>query len=198
MPSKALKNWQRSLIKQLDPLRTIHADLTGRRSGRPRTTQQVVDAYIILLSGLFQQYCRDVYQEAVDEVVAAVAIPRLHPVLYKNFQWSLELGSKNAQPSSLGSDFGRLGMDFWARLRSRDSRSRTRQNKLESLNVWRNAVAHQDFVRNDDFNKKAGKTRRTLAYAEDWRAALTALASDIDAAMSAHLVWLLSLPSLPW
>jgi hypothetical protein len=161
MPSKALKKWQRSVIAQLDPLRTIHADLTGRKAGRPRTTQQVVDAYIILLSGLFQQYCRDIYQEALNEVVTAVDIPRLRPVMYKNFQWQLDLDSRNAQPASLGSDFGRLGIDFWTRLRSRDSRNLTRQNKLESLNAWRNAVAHQDFVLSDDFKKKAGKTRRT-------------------------------------
>jgi hypothetical protein len=211
MASESFKSFQNNISRQLDRLRDVHGTLTKGKAGRPLSklaTQQVIDAYIVLLSGVFQLYCRDVYQEALDVLVGHVGLPRLEAALYRNFQWGLELESRNAQPGSLGSDFGRLGMDLWTRLYSIDRRNRGRKAKLDALNVWRNAIAHQNFdfetVSADgpkadrDRAAKAGATKRTLSQAMDWRAAMSGLAADIDRSVSAHLTWMLRLPAAPW
>jgi hypothetical protein len=113
--SESLDSFQGNVSKQLDRVRDLHGTLTQRKVGRPLArlaTQQAVDAYIMLLSGMFQHYCRDVYQQALNVIAGQVSVPRLEFALYRNFQWRLALDSQNVQPSSLGSDFGRLGMDL--------------------------------------------------------------------------------------
>jgi hypothetical protein len=56
-----------------------------------------------------------------------------------------KLDRGNANPSTLGADFGRFGFDFWGRVRARDPRNERRQVSLGNLSAWRNAIAHQDF-----------------------------------------------------
>ena len=51
----------------------------------------------------------------------------------------------NANPGTIGSDFNRLGVEFWTRVYADYPRNDRRRELLENLSAWRNAIAHQDF-----------------------------------------------------
>src|SRR5487761_2241061 len=53
--------------------------------------------------------------------------------------------SGNPNSGNLGSDFKRLGIDFWAEVKKLDARNADRLKRLDELNNWRNAIAHQHF-----------------------------------------------------
>ena len=56
-----------------------------------------------------------------------------------------KLNQGNPNAGNLGSDFNRFGLLFWDEARNLDFRNQARHNRLEELNLWRNAIAHQDF-----------------------------------------------------
>jgi hypothetical protein len=87
----------------------------------------------------------------------------------------------NPSPSNLGADFGRLGMAFWDEVRALDARNDDRKDRLEELNEWRNAIAHQDFAR------VGGRALLHLGSVRGWRAACDALAISFDRAVGMHL-----------
>lgn len=92
-----------------------------------------------------------------------------------------QLDRGNAHPGALGSDFGLLGMELWPQLRARDRRIEVRHDRLEELNQWRNAIAH------DDFSKFGlGETLR-LATVTAFRSACQGLAVTMDREVAAHV-----------
>jgi hypothetical protein len=145
-------------------------------------------AYVTLLSSQFQGFCRDLHTEAVIVVVGALAPSVLAPVVQNLLVQGRKLDYGNPNPGNLGSDFGRLGMDFWGSVAARDRRNPVRQAALETLNTWRNAVAHQDW-------RQVGPALR-LNQIRAWRAACRALAIDFDAAVGTHLGGLVG--KAPW
>ena len=52
----------------------------------------------------------------------------------------------NPNPGNVGSDFARFDMDFWSAVKALDARNQRRQDALQDLNEWRNAIAHQDWA----------------------------------------------------
>jgi len=66
---------------------------------------------------------------------------------------------------------------------ARDSRNEERNKKLEAVNAWRNAIAHQQF----DPTKLGGRTTLVLATIEAWRRTCNALAREFDRLLSDHL-----------
>ena len=102
----------------------------------------------------------------------------------------LERGNPTA--GNLGSDFGRLGLDFWTAVNDRNSKNPERQRKLGKLLVWRNAIAHQDF----DAAKLDPPPPLRLQTVKGWRAACNALAKEFDTVLRAHLTILVGQP--PW
>jgi hypothetical protein len=98
----------------------------------------------------------------------------------------------NAQPSSLGADFGRLGIDLWDSLKTYDPASTGWKDDLELLNDWRNAIAHQDFS-----SPKLGGTRLLrLAEVRRWRTSCDRLAAALDEVLRRHLQMLMG--TSPW
>ena len=80
-------------------------------------------------------------------------------------------------------------------VRNLDKRNKARQDKLELLNRWRNAVAHQDFSRRD-LDLGGGRMSLRLADVTAWRSACDGLASAFDVlaasrvlAVAGHLLW---------
>jgi hypothetical protein len=142
----------------------------------------------MLVSSQFQGFCRDLHTEAVDVLVGAVQPTPLAAVVQAVMVQGRKLDQGNPNPSHLGADFSRLGMLFWPQVNALDARNTARQKQLEELNVWRNAIAHQDWT-------KVGPALRLKAV-ERWRSNCAALARTFDLAVGAHLARLVG--RRPW
>ena len=184
VPSKALQLWQSSQLGELDQLERAHRLVGGPAAGRRRVTQQINDAYIVLLAAHFQRFCRDLHTEAVEKLVAAITPQAVREIVLTILLRDRQLDRGNAQPASLGSDFGRLGMNLWAELAAQNRLNRRRQIRLYQLNIWRNAIGHQDFALKPDERLRVSGTRRTLDCAKDWRSACNSLVHELDQAVA--------------
>ena len=189
MTSQALLRWQRDRKVELDEILQAHASVGGTARGRRTATQQINHAFAVLLASQFQGFCRDLHSESVDHLVSGVP-QQFQTLLRFEFTFGRQLDRHNAQSSALGSDFGRLGIEFWSRVDACDARNDARKKKLEKLNEWRNAIAHQNY----DKVRKEAPLR--LNRVKDWRCALSQLAEHFDRAMRDHLNQLLG--SYPW
>jgi hypothetical protein len=122
----------------------IHATIGGSGPGRRWRTSQLNWSLTLRLAGEFQGYARDLHTLAVTHFVSTVAranVP-LRNVLQVQLTTNRALDRQNATSSSLGSDFGRFGLELWPTLRVADSRATRWQVSLEALNKARNAIAH--------------------------------------------------------
>jgi hypothetical protein len=147
-------------------------------------------AYAVLLSSQFQGYCRDLHSEAAAHLAQQLPRAALAQVFLGGLTQGRKLDQGNPNPSNLGADFSRLGMSFWPDLQKLDRRTTDRQQRLETLCAWRNAIAHQDF------SKIGGNSALSLATVRSWRGNLEALAKDFDRAVESHIAALAGSP--PW
>jgi hypothetical protein len=183
MPSVALQLWQTVRAAQLAEIEDAHRSVGGSGPGRRVATQQINQAYAVVLSAHFQGFCRDLHSECID-----VILPFIAPAaLQVPFKVELNLGRKldrgNPNPGNIGSDFNRLGVSLWPEINALDARNPQRQILLEELNEWRNAIAHQDF----DPAKLGGTIILRLAQVRKWRAACSGLAEAFDIAMRNYI-----------
>ena len=114
----------------------------------------------------------------------------LHTALRAEFVFGRKLDRGNPNPGNIGSDFARLGIDFWAEVRSHDARSVIRQERIERMSEWRNAIAHQDF---------SGALRPavlTLPVIRRWRGGCTGLARSFNHVMASYIGRVVGTP--PW
>jgi len=118
-----------------------------------------------MLSSQFQRLCRDLQSEAVDELAATISLPDVLEMFRLQLTTGRKLDSGNPNPGNIGSDFGRLGMDFWPEVFKLNPRNFARRAGLEALNRWRNAIAHQDF----DPAALGGRTELRMAEVRRWR-----------------------------
>jgi hypothetical protein len=88
----------------------------------------------------------------------------------------------NPNPGNIGADYNRLGLLFWDEVLSVDIRNKGRQDRLEELNKWRNAIAHQDFD-----PMVLGTTTLRLRDVRQWRNACNQLATRFDEVMRGWL-----------
>jgi hypothetical protein len=86
----------------------------------------------MLLASQFQGFCRDLHSECVDHFLAAIAPAALRSLVRAEFTRGRHLDRGNAQPSSLGADFGRLGIDLWDGLNQYNNASMDWHDDLES------------------------------------------------------------------
>jgi hypothetical protein len=191
MPSRALSNWQTSRRAALDELETAHRSVGGTGPGRRFATEQINQAYAVLLSSQFQGYCRELHSECVDWMIRGVTPAVLHAPLRAEFRFTRKLDKGNPNAGNIGSDFGRLGLEFWSTAERHESRTLARKDQLEQLNLWRNAIAHQDF----DIKILGSRTLR-LSQVRQWRTACDGLARTFDEVMHRYLLTLTGLP--PW
>jgi hypothetical protein len=104
----------------------------------------------------------------------------------------IALDRGNPNPGNIGSDFGRFGIAFWTEVLVDYRQNDRRQELLQQLNEWRNAIADQDF----DPTKLGGTTTLHLATVRLWRSSLNRLARSFDNVMRSHLQ--ASLGASPW
>jgi hypothetical protein len=112
MPSNSLLQWRGARAAVLDEIEAAHANVGGTERGRRYATQQINRAYAVLLSSEFQGFCRDLYSECMDHVLAT-APAATRGVIRTQFLWGRSLDRGNPQAGTIGSDFGRFGIPFW-------------------------------------------------------------------------------------
>lgn len=192
MPSRSILAWKTRRLLALDELEAAHAAVGGAGPGRRTATQQLNQAYAVLLSSQFQGFCRDLHFEASEHLVSSLSPPQLRDVVRKQLVTGRKLDAGNPNPGNLGADFGRLGIELWPALHAFSARNVARRTALEALNTWRNAIAHQDF----DPLRLGGRSTLGLEDVRRWRSACNGLAASLDAVVRAHLVSLVASP--PW
>lgn len=197
MPSAAYAEWSTQRQARIAELLAAHATIGGSGRGRRWRTSQLNWALTLRIAGEFQGYARDLHTLAVAHLVDPVA--HVNAALGNVFQVQLttnrDLDHKNATPSSLGSDFGRLGLDLWPTLSVASSQALRWRASLEALNKARNAIAH---VNEDDLGRLAREgypiRLRTI---ERWRRSLDRLAATMDDVVADYLDRLLR-TGRPW
>ena len=199
--SRSLRNWRTERAAALDELEAAHAAVGGTGPGRRTATQALNQSYVALLAGHFQGFCRDLHTEwsaTLAEAFAAnaerawrsaagvvcgpppaPAVERwrgLRRLTYRNLTASRRLDGGNANLETLEDDFGRLlDVKLKTVLPSLDRRADGRLQRLRMLNMWRNAIGHQDF------RKPTVTTGRVaLKDVRDWRRACDGLAETLD------------------
>ncbi len=192
MPSRSLITWNTVRIRELDEIEHAHHSVGGGIRGRRYATQQINHAYAVLLSSQFQGYCRDLHAECVDYLVSPVVPSTIQLILREELFRDRKLDRGNPNKGNIGADFNRLGVNFWSDVKALDRRNEQRAQRLEELNVWRNAIAHQDF----DPAKLGGSTALVLAKIRCWRSACESLAPAFDVVMAKHIE--LTIGTKPW
>lgn len=183
MPSTAYRRWTFERAAALDQIAQAHAAVGGTGRGRRYATQQVNHAYAVLLASQFQGFCRDLHSECVERIVAAILPATFHTTIREEMTWNRQLDRGNAHAASVGADYGRLEIDFWAEVDAYNSRTPAVRAELDRLNAWRNAIAHQDF----DPARLGGTTVLRLARVRRWRSTCSRLARDFDGVMGHYL-----------
>ena len=197
MPSHAFQRWQHQAQDALDEIEQAHRAVGGVGPGRRYATQQINQAYVVMVSSQFQRFCRDLHSEAADHLTHDPS-PNPNPryfLLRMRLTEGRKLDSQNANPANLGSDFGRFefAAGFWGEVRSADPiRMKQLQDEFQLLNVWRNAIAHQDFTSSE----LKGRTTIRLADARRWRRTCQELALRFDQVVSQRLQAILGM--VPW
>ena len=116
----------------------------------------------------------------------------MHTIIKSELTRGRKLDSGNAQPGSLGEDFKRLGIDFWDEVYKLDTLNKARNQMLENLNKWRNAIVHQTL----DPSRLGGTTMLRLNEVRRWRVTCERLAASFDEALRVHLLGLTG--TSPW
>src|SRR5579884_2178893 len=65
VPSAAFQEWSTVRAASLDEVENAHRSVGGTGPGRRYATQQINQAYAVLLSSQFQAFCRDLHTECV-------------------------------------------------------------------------------------------------------------------------------------
>lgn len=183
MPSRALRAWQTRSRKVLDEIEAAHAVVGGARRARAFARQQINQAYVVVLASHFQKFCRDLHSDCIDALRSHPPFASLIPLFEASLAAGTRLSHGNATVANITADFSRFGVDLWVFAAKRDPRLASRREKLEILNRWRNAFAHQDF-RNGQLG---GRQTVRLSEVRSWRAACDVLAVDFDAALRLYL-----------
>jgi hypothetical protein len=191
MPSRALTTWRSSCADALDEIEAAHAAVGGQGPGRRYATQQINQAYAVLLSSQFQRFCRDLHSEIAGFLAARVTDGKIRRILYAELTRGRKLDAGNPNPGNIGSDFERFELDLWPKVQA-TPRNNVRKKHLETLNAWRNAIAHQDF----NPAKLGGRTELRLQDVRVWRTACSGLAVEFDRAAFSHLTTISGSP--PW
>ena len=193
MPSLSFNLWNTDRRAALDQIAAAHAAVGGAGPGRRYATQQINQAYAMLLSSQFQGFCRDLHSEAVDHICGPVAAGNSRMLLLRiRFTTGRKLDMGNPNPGNLGADFGFFNLPLWPALNSHNPANNARNQVLGTLNEWRNAIAHQDF----DPAKLGGRTAVRLSDVKHWRRTCEDLATDLDFVVGAHVATITG--ASPW
>jgi hypothetical protein len=187
MPSRALSRWAREAGLELDELEAAHARVgSTRRTGRA-LARQIAHAYLVAIAAQFQRFCRDLHSEASQHLADAVEPKVFRGAVLRLLTEGRRLDAGNANAGTLGADFDRLGLEFWAEVEATAANRRLLRD-LERLNVWRNAIVHQDFTLKPGREKLVrGTTPDRIRDVRRWRESCDALARIFDGIVRSHV-----------
>ncbi|MDO3649905.1 hypothetical protein [Nocardia mangyaensis] len=184
-PSPALIKWNGDRAAALDSMVAVHGKVVDGKVGRQYATGHLNRALFVVLASEFQGYCRDLHDEAawvMTDGLEPPGDPRI-PILRAALVRGRKLDGGNAQPSSIGSDFSSIGMDFWPAVEAMYPTKRAQWRAfLENMNRTRNAIAHRD-------DNKLADTQEpiTLATFKKWRVTLKGFVAGMDKVVEAYL-----------
>lgn len=186
MASQALVTWQAESAERLDELFSAHAQVGGTAPGRRYATEQLNASILVQVAAHFQLFCRNLHSEAAQALVAA-APASYRSLLRVAFTNRRGLDRGNASPETVAADFARFDLDIWTTAQARAAKTATRRTRLEQLNAWRNAIAHQDFVFSAPQQALLMGTTVTLPWVRRWRTACNGLTRTFDALVADHV-----------
>jgi hypothetical protein len=188
MPSASLNTWASARTDRVKRLRAAHQALGGTGPGRRWVTDELNQALILRLASEFQGFARDLHDEAglfVAECIAPGNM-RMQDSLRIPYSFNRKLNQGNADPGTLGSDFGLFGIALWAELQTRfQDRAKDWNQKLAALNMARNGIVHDDAAK--VARVQADGWPFTLRSVDRWKAALDGLARGMDHVVSGQL-----------
>ena len=197
MASSAFDTWSEGRASRLAQLLDAHSRIEGHgATGRRWRTGQFNRLLVLALASEFQGFCRDLHDECGAALVnyGVAGKPVVGQILLDRLHDARQLDRGNANPGSLGADFGRLGIELWPELAKRDERTQIRQAQLERLNKARNAIAH---AQESDLSTLAHDGfPMTLRTYRSWFSSTSGLAETMDRTLWQYLRTVTGSP--PW
>lgn len=187
--------WDTHCADRLNQLEQVHAYVRGGGRGRRWYTEQLNRSLLVALVGQFQVYCRDLHNEAIDVYLAA-ANQRQRPVIDALLKRDRYLDNQNPRRSSLGADFGRLGIELIPALRRRGPRTGSDLERLDELVEFRNAIVHGNESKVKSLIQRY-QTRTNLASYRRFRSALDRIVYSMDNVVAIELASVLQIQR-PW
>lgn len=188
MPSLALSQWQTDRMPRLDQVEAHCASLFGAPLPRPLLAEETLQGYVMLLSGHFQGFCRDLYRECTNAFASTLS-PRVIPTIQQQFAAELKFDGGNPTMENIRKDFQRFGIVL--NLPGVDPANAMRITDLGHLNQWRNHAAHQKST-----PLPVGIPLLTLAGVQGARISCDRLADSLDGIMYNELRGMLGVD--PW
>lgn len=195
MSSDALVHWRTSGLARIGELEAVHASLTGTGPGRRWGTMQLNRSLFVALVSQFQGFCRDLHDDAL-RVYLDEANPRQRRNLDMQLRQGRRLDTRNPRRSTLGHDFGRLGLDIIGGLKQHGSMTETRLTSLDQVVDFRNAITHGEEATIEQIEAN-GSVRSTKRSFQRHRRALDNLAGTMDRVVAAQLARFMEI-ELPW
>ncbi len=183
MPSSALVLWRSDRSSALDEFEQIHKAIGHTGAGTRNARQQINQAYVLMLTGQFQGFCRDLHTEGVDHLASCIQPRSLQPLMTAEFQFARKLDVGNPSSGNVGSDFNRFGLKFWDAILAYQPSLALHQHALAEMNDWRNAIAHQSF----DAASLGGAAVLRHVQVRTWRKSCDLLAGAVDAVLANQL-----------
>jgi hypothetical protein len=197
MPSASLTTWAAVRARRIKRLRAAHEAFGGTGPGRRWVTDELNHALILRLASEFQGFARDLHDESSEFVTRSLAPGdhQLQKSLRVPYTQYRRLKQGNADPATLGYDFGLFGIDLWPELYARyPAHAKGWNQKLATLNAARNGIAHDDGAK-ITWVQAEGWTL-TLRSVDRWKSSLDGLARGLDRVMAGHLK--LMYGTTPW
>ena len=185
MPSTSLLRWQNDRQLRLAAV-DAHCAAAAPYPPTPLLAEESLRGYVMLLSGHFQGFCRNLYTECAQLCTIHVP-PRLQATVQVQFSAALCLNTNNPNVDTIRKDFERFGFSVHF---AADPANGPRVTHLGQLNKWRNAIAHQAA------SAPAGVPPLTLTAVQAWRVSCDGLADWLDAVLYNEMSRILGVA--PW
>ena len=190
MPSAALIRWQNDWMVRLNDVDAHCASVAALVPPNPTFLDETLRGFVLHLSAHFQGFCRNLYTEC-SQILIATMPTGIQPAAQKK-QFSAQLALEKGNPShdNIKRDFGRFG--FQLNLQSAHARGPQQVTDLGHLNDWRNRAAHQGI------SPLGGGVPGTLSLPiiQGWRVSCDDLANSLDTILQGKLLHLLGVA--PW
>src|SRR5687768_10305676 len=102
MASVSLQRWQSDRATSFNEIEEAHRSIGGSGPGRRYATQQINQAYAVLLSAQFQAYCRDLHTEGLIALTQVIQPVALRPLIQDEFSLFRRLDRGNPTPGNIG------------------------------------------------------------------------------------------------